>query len=157
MTVMKGQAVADFIAGLTPYRPRADDRAQWTLYVDGSSNDKGCRAGMLLLGPGDLRFEYALQLSFKASNNEAEYEALIARLRVARGMRVNHLLILSNSQLIVNQINDGYQANDSRMERYLSKAKELLGQFRDLYCMSSVEIGELECRSASSISLGVRD
>lgn len=50
-----------------------------------------------MLGPDDLRFEYALRFSFRASNNEVEYEALIVGLRVARGMRVNHLLILRDS------------------------------------------------------------
>lgn len=77
---------------------------------------------MLLLSSGDLWFEYAFWFSL---NNEVEYEASIAGLRVERGMRVNHLLILSDSQLILNQINDEYQAKDSRIE--LSKQG---GQFK---------------------------
>lgn len=56
-TTMKGQAVANFIAELTPYRHEVDNRAQWTLYVDDSSNDKSTRVSMLLLGLGNLRFE----------------------------------------------------------------------------------------------------
>ncbi|XP_022154603.1 uncharacterized protein LOC111021825 [Momordica charantia] len=76
---------------------RGDVRDQWTLYVDGSSNEKDCGAGMLLLGRCGLRFEYALRFDFRASNNEA----LINGLKVARGMGVKRLLILNDSQLIV--------------------------------------------------------
>lgn len=61
---------------------------------------------MLLIGLGQFRREYAHQLNIRASNNKAEYEALLARLRVTREMGVNHLLILSDSQLIVNQITE---------------------------------------------------
>ncbi|XP_022156792.1 uncharacterized protein LOC111023626 [Momordica charantia] len=125
------QAAADFVAELTPPRQGGDVRDQWTLYVDGSSNEKGCGAGMLLLGPDGLRFGYALRFGFRASNNEAEYEALINGLKVARGMGVRRLLILSDSQLIVNPVTEEYQVKEARMDRYLAKARGLLAQFED--------------------------
>jgi len=50
----------------------------WLLSVDGSSNLKGSGAGIVLEGPGDLLIEQSLRFEFKASNNQAEYEALIA-------------------------------------------------------------------------------
>ncbi|XP_022158215.1 uncharacterized protein LOC111024751 [Momordica charantia] len=113
-TALKGQAAAEFVAELTPPRPGGDVHDQWTLYVDGSSNEKGCGADMLLLGPGSLRFEYALRFSFRASNNEAEYEALINGLKVARGMGVRRLLILSDSQLC----QSGYRGLPSKGSSY---------------------------------------
>lgn len=100
-TAIKRQAVAHFIAELTPGE-RTDDQANsstlpgapqevprevpaWDLYVDGSSNDKGSEASLILSlpGPERVRIEYALRLEFKASNNEAEYEAFLAGLRLA--------------------------------------------------------------------------
>ncbi|XP_022155870.1 uncharacterized protein LOC111022883 [Momordica charantia] len=77
-TALKGQAVADFIAELTPPSQSTESDLSWTIYVDGSSNERGCGAGILLLAPGGERFEYALRFNFRTSNNEAEYEALLA-------------------------------------------------------------------------------
>ena len=71
----------------------------------------------------------ALRFGFKASNNEAEYEALIARLKLGKEMKVESLEIFSDSQLIVCQIIDKYQAREEKMAAYLQKAKELLGSF----------------------------
>ena len=51
---------------------------------------------------------YALRFGFKASNNKAEYKALIARLELAKEMKVESLDIFSDSQLVVCQINEEY-------------------------------------------------
>ena len=63
----------------------------------------------------------ALRFGFKASNNEAEYEALIAGLELAKEMKVESLDIFSDSQLVVCQINE-YQAREEKMVAYLRKA-----------------------------------
>lgn len=56
----------------------------WTLYVDGASNVKRSKAGIILEGPDNIVLEQALKFNFKASNNQAEYKALIAGLKLAR-------------------------------------------------------------------------
>ena len=61
------------------------------------------------------------------SNNKVEYEALIARLRLAKELQVGNLKLYSDSQLVVNQVNDNYQARRDRMVAYLEKPKELMG------------------------------
>ena len=65
----------------------------------------------------------ALRFRFKASNNGVEYEALIARLKLAKEMKVESLEIFSDSQLIVCQITDEYQAREEKMAAYLYKGK----------------------------------
>ena len=72
---------------------------------------------------------YALRFNFKASNNEAEYEALIAGLKLAKEVKVESLDIFSDSQLVVCQINEEYQAREEKMAVYLHKAQELLKSF----------------------------
>ncbi|GJV18604.1 reverse transcriptase domain-containing protein [Tanacetum coccineum] len=62
--------------------------AQWTLFTDGSSCVDGCGAGVLLTDPEGAEFTYALRFQFEATNNEAEYEALIAGLRIAQKIGV---------------------------------------------------------------------
>nr|GEZ90107.1 reverse transcriptase domain-containing protein [Tanacetum cinerariifolium] len=58
----------------------------WTLFTDGSSCVDGSGAGLILTNPDGVEFTYALRFQFAASNNEAEYEALIAGLRIATQM-----------------------------------------------------------------------
>ncbi|KAL5575294.1 hypothetical protein UlMin_016993 [Ulmus minor] len=136
-TAIKGQALADFIAEFT-YQPTSLESAKelvpspsslWHLYVDGSSTDNCSGAGVILVSPEKVRLSCALRFRFKATNNQAEYEALLAGLRLAKEVSACHLLIYSDSQLIVNQVNSEYQAKGEKMASYLEKAKELLGQF----------------------------
>ncbi|XP_022150033.1 uncharacterized protein LOC111018305 [Momordica charantia] len=130
-TVVKGQVVADFIAELTPPTSQTSASDQpWTMYMDGSSNEKGCGAGVLLLAPDCMRFEYALRFNFRTSNNEAECKVLLAGLPMARGLGASHLEMFSDSQLIVNQIKEEYQTKDPRMEKYLGKVRLHLAHFQ---------------------------
>ncbi|GFY95599.1 hypothetical protein Acr_10g0009840 [Actinidia rufa] len=63
------------------------DLAWWILYVDGSSNQHGCGAGLVIQTSSGEQMEYAIRIGFKAANNEAEYETLLAGLRVAAGLQ----------------------------------------------------------------------
>ena len=69
--------------------------------MDGSSNEGQSGAGLILVSPEGHRMHCALRFGFKTSNNEAEYEALIVGLNLAREMRVESLKIYSDPQLIV--------------------------------------------------------
>ncbi|GAA0157979.1 hypothetical protein LIER_15122 [Lithospermum erythrorhizon] len=57
-----------------PREGKLEEIPRWKLYVDGASNEKGFGAGILIEGPQGEMFEYALEFSFKATNNEVEYE-----------------------------------------------------------------------------------
>ncbi|KAM2786603.1 hypothetical protein PS2_007479 [Malus domestica] len=70
--------------------------------------------------------EYALRFKFKASNNEAEYEALLAGLRLAKHLGVKQFDIFSDSQLVVNQVTNNFDAKDSSMAVYLAQTQLLL-------------------------------
>ena len=65
--------------------------------MDGSSNDGGSEAGLILISPEGHQMHCALRFEFKASNNEAEYEALIVGLKLTKEMKVESLEIFSNS------------------------------------------------------------
>ena len=73
--------------------------------------------------------EYALKFGFQASNNKAEYEAVIARLNLAHTMEADQLEVSSDSQLVVKQIEDSYEARGKKMILYLKKVQELLKNF----------------------------
>ena len=91
---------------------------------------------MMLISLEGHKIHCALCFRFQASNNEAEYEALIVGLRLARELQACHLRIYSTSQLVVNQLNDIYLARGERMTTYLEKAKELMEAFP----MASIEV-----------------
>ena len=72
---IKAQALANFIIQMPTTEA---DQETWIIFVDGSSNKKGSGAGIVLEGPGNFHLEMALKFEFKTSNNQAEFEALIA-------------------------------------------------------------------------------
>ena len=63
------------------------DAEQWTLYVNNTSNDTESGADIMLISPKGHKIHCALCFGFRASNNEAEYKALIAGLRLAKELR----------------------------------------------------------------------
>ena len=73
--------------------------------------------------------EYALRFGFQASNNEAEYEAVIAKLNLTHFMEADQLKVSSDSQLVIKHIEDSYEARGEKMILYLKKVRELLKKF----------------------------
>lgn len=65
--------------------------------------------------------EQVLKLGFKASNNQAEYEALLAGLKVAEELQVKELLIHCDLMLIINQVTRDYATHDPTMMLYINK------------------------------------
>ncbi|GJT46413.1 reverse transcriptase domain-containing protein [Tanacetum coccineum] len=134
---VKGQVLADFIVE-RPEEEGQDDStkeeeplpARWTLFTDGSSCVDGCGAGVILTDPEGVEFTYALRFQFEATNNEAEYEALIAGLRIAEKIGVQNLEVNVDSKLVANQVNGTYIAKETDMIKYLEKVKALSSTFR---------------------------
>ncbi|GJW31538.1 reverse transcriptase domain-containing protein [Tanacetum coccineum] len=134
---VKGQVLADFIVE-RPEEEGQDDStkeeeplpARWTLFTDGSSCVDGCGAGVILTDPEGVEFTYALRFQFEATNNEAEYEALIAGLRIAEKIGVQNLEVNVDSKLVANQVNGTYIAKEKDMIKYLEKVKALSSTFR---------------------------
>nr|XP_019702001.1 uncharacterized protein LOC109504937 [Elaeis guineensis] len=101
----------------------------WVLHVDGSSKTIGSRARLILTSSDGMVAEYTLRFDFSTSNNKAEYEALVIRLRMMEDLEVRHLKIHSDSQLIVGQVQREYEAQEPNMIKYLQKVKDLASNF----------------------------
>ncbi|GKA15438.1 reverse transcriptase domain-containing protein [Tanacetum coccineum] len=91
---------------------------------------KGSGAGLILTGPSGVEYAYALRLTFASTNNEAEYEALLAGLRIARMMNVLWIEVKVDSKLVASQINGMYEASNGSMIKYLAKAREYISEFK---------------------------
>ncbi|GKC48115.1 reverse transcriptase domain-containing protein [Tanacetum coccineum] len=109
---VKGQVLADFLSDAQDgeredeyfrrpeISPGIDDTEAWTLYTDGAASSKGSGADLILAGPSGVEYAYALRLTFTSTNNEAEYEALLAGLRIARMMNVLWIEVKVDSKLV---------------------------------------------------------
>ncbi|GKC49444.1 reverse transcriptase domain-containing protein, partial [Tanacetum coccineum] len=113
--------------GIT-YVPRVAVKGQ-RLYIDGASNNRGSRAGLILIALDDVEYSYALHLNFSNSNNKAEYEALLVGLRIAMEMQVKDIYDFVDSKLVASHVEGSYEAKGERMIKYREKVLELAGAF----------------------------
>ena len=121
-TAIKGQIVTDFIAEFTHDEDKgAEESPLWSIYTDGSSNRLTGGAGIVLLSPEGDAIECMVRLDFLATNNESEYEALIAGLDLAKAAGAAKVVIHYDSQVITNQVNGDYKCKGERMKRYLDQ------------------------------------
>ncbi|XP_057444228.1 uncharacterized protein LOC130736409 [Lotus japonicus] len=119
------QSLIDFVAELTPIEGEKT-QGEWVLSVDGSSNDTGSGAGITIESPDKMVIEQSLKFEFKVSNNQSEYEALIAGLRLAIELGVQKLFIKGDSQLVVKQVKGEYQVKDPQLSKYLEVVHRLM-------------------------------
>ena len=73
----------------------------WKVYVDDAVNQRGSRVGLILITPERDTIEKSLRLGFSATNDEAEYEALLQRMAMVQKMGGKVVEMFSNSRLVV--------------------------------------------------------
>ena len=71
----------------------------------------------------ELELKYAAHLQYQTTNNEAEYEALLKGLELAKSIGAESVIIQGNSLLIINQVNEICEAKEDWMTKYLNKVK----------------------------------
>lgn len=106
--------------------PLTKPTKEWVLSVGGSSNIKGSGAGLVLKGLYGVLIEQSLHFRFKASNNEAEYEALVVRMMLAKEMGITELKVKSDSQLVTSQVKGTFQTKEPALIKYLEKIRGLI-------------------------------
>nr|GEU44929.1 reverse transcriptase domain-containing protein [Tanacetum cinerariifolium] len=88
----------------TPMEAEEELPNPWTLFTDESSRIDGSKASLILTNTNRAEFTYALRFRFDATSNEAEYEALVADLRIVEQMGVKNLQANIDSRLVANQV-----------------------------------------------------
>ena len=141
-TSAKSQVFADFIIELpTEIHTVTEVEGTWTLKVDGASSKQGAGVGIHLTSPHGETIEQSFRLDFVASNDEAEYEALIAGLRLATAVGSKKVEAFCDSQLVANQYSGEYETRDERMEAYLKVVKDLTKHFEE-FSLTRIPRGE---------------
>jgi hypothetical protein len=112
-TAIKSQALVDFMAEWPENQlPTPTERPEhWVMYFDGSLNLEGVGAGVLLISLMGEQLKYVLQIFWKVSNNEAEYEVLLHGLRLAASLGIKRLLVYGDSAVVINQVNKSWDRN----------------------------------------------
>jgi len=117
---VKGQVLADFVAKFSPRRETEVvchvDVHSWKVFVEDMSSAIGAGAGIVIITPRGIRLKHSFKLGFRASNNEAEYEVLLTKLKAVLDMGAWEIEIYSDSRLVVSQVQGNFEARDPRMK-----------------------------------------
>ena len=140
-TAIKGQVLADLVAEFI--EELVEDRVLstevllisapnlpvWGVYTDGAANHKGSGMGIVLISPEKITVEKSLRLGFPATNNEAEYEALLVGMTMVSKLGGKVVEVFSDLRLVVGQINGEFEARDQQMLGYFSKVRQAQANF----------------------------
>jgi len=131
---IKSQALVDFVAQWTDSQlpPTQVQSELWTMYFDRSLMKTGAGAGLLFISPLGVHMRYVIRIHFAASNNVAEYEALVNGLKIAIELGVRRLDIRGDSQLIIDQVMKTSSCHDPKMEAYCKEVRRLEDKFYGL-------------------------
>jgi ribonuclease HI len=93
------------------------------MYFDESYTLKRAGAGVVLIPPEVDILKYAHQLDFLATNNIIEYEGLVSRLRLAKDLSIQCLLIRGDSQLVAKQVQKEFDCKNEKIAKHLAKVR----------------------------------
>ena len=103
---MKGSVLANFVVEFSSMREMEvvchKEVHPWKVFMDGAFSAMGAGAGIVIITPEGIRLGHSFRLGFRASSNEAEYEALLAGLKAVRDMGAQEVEGYSDSWLVVN-------------------------------------------------------
>jgi ribonuclease HI len=99
------------------------------MYFDGTLNLEGAGAG---ISPQEEQLKYVLQIHYKASNNGAEYEALIHGLRLVVSLGIKRLLAFGDSKVVIEQVNKEWDYVKDTMDAYYAEIRKLEGHFEGI-------------------------
>ena len=157
-TAIKGKVLADLVMEFTSVEPAENTKTTtnlpiWRLSVDGAANTQGSGVGLILTSLEGIDIEYALRFRFQASNNEAEYEAVIAGLNLAHSMEVDQLEVCSDSQLVERQIEDAYEAKGEKNDPIPKKGTGIIEKIHAGSGQTQTKSGELPSRYLSKTGI----
>ncbi|XP_050259070.1 uncharacterized protein LOC126704077 [Quercus robur] len=145
-TSVKGQVLADLVTEFaeTPLVDRLEEQnmdgksvgiislqepLSRKVYINSAANHRGSGVELVLVSPKKITIEKSLKLGSSATNNEAEYEALLVGMTMVQKMGGKAMEIFSDSRLVVGQVQGELEARDPRMQEYLNQVRHLQPKF----------------------------
>jgi ribonuclease HI len=131
---IRSHILTDFVSEWTETQqpPPAEKSEHWKMYFDGSLNLQGAGTDVLFISPHGDHLKYVLQIHYKASNNDAEYEALIRGLRIAVSLGIKRLITYDDSKVIIDQVNKACNVKKDSMNAYCVEVRKLEDHFEGI-------------------------
>jgi ribonuclease HI len=104
----------------------------WRMSFNGTYSKSGNGVGIVLLSPNKTMHPHAVRLEFSCTNNGAKYEALIQGMILAQEMKIQHLVVTGDSELVINQVTQRYKIKNERLKLYFKRVNELMESFSSL-------------------------
>lgn len=134
--------------------PSVEDPEYWTMYFDGSYLKTGNGTSVVLTSPQGHKLHYEICLHFDATNNVAEYEALVNGLRIMAEVGARWLLVRGDSNLVVDQVMKAMEPRDPRMCAYYGEVRRLEEKFKGFELHHSYRRFNVEADELSTIASG---
>ncbi|XP_075649785.1 uncharacterized protein LOC142620269 [Castanea sativa] len=151
-TSVKGQILTDLVAEFAEHSLEENTKTSnmneksvgmislkeslsWKVYVDGVANQRGSGLRLVVISLEKIVIEKSLRVGFSATNNEAEYEALLVGMTMVQKMGGKTVEMFSDSRLVVGQVEGELEARDHRMQEYLSQVRHLQSNFESFTLM----------------------
>jgi ribonuclease HI len=125
-----------------PTKQQIDDKGIpfWTMYFDGASTKDSTGAGVVLISPLEKAMHLSFKLDFKTTNHITEYEALILGLNTSKEMGIKGLKVFGYEDLIIQQVNNTFQAKHVRLKAYRDEVWKIRDSFSILAFLIYPEI-----------------
>jgi ribonuclease HI len=127
---------------LTPIEDSPPITSVWKMIFDGSSSREGVGVGVVLVSPSQETISLSYKLEFEATNNLAEYKALVLDLRTTKDMGIEEISVFGDVEMIIQQIGNVYQAKNPRLKSYRNKVWDLIDSFFLAFNISFIPRGE---------------
>jgi len=127
---IKGQVLADFVTQHCGSDETMVEPVPWSLFFDGSACGVGSGIGVVLISPRGASFDFAIPIENTATNNQAEYRAVLKGLQLLREIKADAVEIFGDSMLVVKQLSKEYECNDDILLGYRNQCLQLLKEFK---------------------------
>ena len=124
----------------------------WRVYIDGAASQRGSGVGLVLISLEKITIEKSLRLSFSATNNEAEYEALLVGMAMGQKIGGKAVEIFLDSRLVVGQVKGELKARDVRMQEYLNQVRHLQSRFESFSLLHICRGGNTHADSLTTLA-----
>ncbi|XP_045810829.1 uncharacterized protein LOC123905257 [Trifolium pratense] len=158
LRAVKGQIVVDFLADHSVVEVSITyvESEPWVLYFDGSKHKYGTGIGILIISPLRIPTKFKYKISGTCSNNEAEYEALIAGLKILLDLGAKHVKIRGDSELVIKQLTKEYKCIQEHLMKYFVIAFSLLKRFDSCDIQHVPRIENQEANDLAQIASGYK-
>lgn len=136
-TTIKSQVLAGFIADWTApiVEPDQEKQEPWVIYCDGAYGEKGSAAAAIIVSPSGTRTRFAARLDFdqpcfKATNNVAEYEAVLLGLRKRKALGQPRFIVKTDSKVITDHVEKQSEARQPELTKYLEEVRAMERYFK---------------------------